>query len=382
MSKICFLINDMSSGGAQRVVSILANKLLEAGNKIVILTLYENDKIAYELNKEITVFCPSKWGVRLRNSSLENKVDYLKYRLKRRMHPNKETKYEVLYNYEIISDKLINYFRNEKFDIIYSFLLESNIAIGLRRNKIKCKIIMAERNFPDKPMDSYLKYLRDKCYKRCDKLVCQTTSQALCFDKKIQKKSVVINNPVKDGLPDRFVGERRKVIVNYCGFKTHKNIPLLIKACAEVFTTYPEYSLELYGYGETQNIETLCSDLNISDKVKIFSFLSDIHEQVKDACCFCMTSDYEGMPNALAEAMAIGLPVISTDCLGGGAKELIQDGVNGLLVPIGDKQAVVQAIIYYIEHPEIAEQFAIKGMAIKERLSIEKITAQWLELIK
>ena len=259
--------------------------------------------------------------------------------------------------------------------------MESNITVGLKRRKIKPKVIMAERNFPDKPMDSYLKHLRDKCYKKCDILVCQTQCQVEYFDKKTQRKAVVINNPVKQDLPDKFTCERRKVIVNYCGFKTHKNIPLLLKACSYVFKKYPEYSLELYGYGEVDYIKSFVTRLNITDKVKFSPFLSDIHEKVKDAFCFCMTSDYEGMPNALAEAMVIGLPVISTDCLGGGARELIQDGVNGRLVPVNDEQAVANAIMDYIEHPDIAEKFAIKGVEIKDRLSIDKISKQWLELI-
>lgn len=370
----------MSNGGAQRVVSVLANRFSKSGHSVEILVLYENNDIAYQLNRNIPVVLPSTWGENTKKS-LINRIDYLKYKIKRKLNSKKETEYEILYNYEIIGNGLVKYLKHYQFEIVYSFLTESNIAIGLRRKKIKSKIIMAERNFPNKPMDLYVKALRDKCYKRCNKLVCQTKSQALCFDKTIQKNAVIINNPIKSDLPERFTGARRKVIVNYCGFKTHKNIPLLLKACKQIFKKHPDYSLELYGYGDVENIKNLVEELKISDKVKFAPFCTDIHEKVKDAAMFVMTSDYEGMPNALAEAMAIGIPVISTDCAGGGAKELINNGENGLLVPIGDVNAVAESMMYYIDHPDIAESFALKALEIKERLSIDKIAKSWLDLI-
>ena len=96
---------------------------------------------------------------------------------------------------------------------------------------------------------------------------------------------------------------------------------------------------------------------------------------------YVLSSDYEGIPNSLLEAMAMGMPVISTDCPIGGASMLIEHGVNGLLIPVGDSEKLHSAMHYFAKNPETAEQCAREAAKIRKRLSVKQICDQWLEYI-
>lgn len=98
-----------------------------------------------------------------------------------------------------------------------------------------------------------------------------------------------------------------------------KNHALLIKAFATISDRYPDYRLVIYGDGPLrQQLETLVEDLGMADKVSLPGYTTFVREKMEQASLFVLTSDWEGMPNALIEAMALGVPCISTDCKGGG----------------------------------------------------------------
>lgn len=372
---ICFVIDDMNNGGAQRVVSVLANAFCEQGHLVRILSWKGSETPSYPL-------VPGVQSIFLDREVLpaQNPMRRLTFKIKSRLTPAKSDILEAINRYKDGSDRVAAYFKAHPADVVFSFLVTSNIFVGLAARRIHAKIVVAERNFPDRPMEAYLKELRNRAYAKADVCVFQTKEQAEAFPKAIQKKAIVIPNPVKDGLPAPFVGERRKSIVNYCGFKEHKNIPLLLDAFALIAEKHPDYTLELFGYGDEKPVKEKIATLGLADRVTMRPFLSDIHSEVKDAAMFVMSSDYEGMPNALIEAVAIGLPVISTDCKGGGAKALIRDHENGLLTPVGDAKALAEAMEFYIEQPNKAEEYAKEALSIKRDLSLDKIAERWLAL--
>lgn len=93
-------------------------------------------------------------------------------------------------------------------------------------------------------------------------------------------------------------------------------------------------------------------------KIKSFEgFRNDVHEKIADATMFVMSSDYEGLSNALLEAMAMGLPCISTDSPPGGARMVIRNGQNGLLVPVGNKEKLMEAMDSIAANAEMAEKW-------------------------
>lgn len=98
---------------------------------------------------------------------------------------------------------------------------------------------------------------------------------------------------------------------------------------------------------------------------------------MRGAAMFVLSSDYEGLPNVLIEAMAMGLPVISTDCPSGGPANLIEDGRNGLLVPVGDENALYKAMSSIAESEELASMLGENALKIKEKLDAAVVAERW-----
>lgn len=374
---ITFFTVDMGKGGAQRVISVLSNYLCDNGHNISILLTDNVKDIAYELDNRINVAFYDEWR-NTYDTVLLNIRTFI-YKLKVRLCRKKADIFEEKLNFQKQSDYLVRYLKRYPTDMVIGFTVKPNIIAGLASRRIHAKIIMAERNYPNRPFEEHFKKLRNSCYKKANVLVFQTKEQAEMFPKSIQRKSIVIPNPVKEDLPSPYIGERNKVIVNFCGYKTHKNISLLIDAYSMVEKRHPEYTLKVYGYGPQKEVlQQKIEDLGLQEKVELLPFESNIHERVLKDAMFVMSSDFEGMPNALIEAMAMGMPVISTDCLGGGARAVIENGVNGILVTVGDKYSLAEAINDLIEHPNKAINMAEKAKNIKDTLSADKIAKLWL----
>ena len=105
----------------------------------------------------------------------------------------------------------------------------------------------------------------------------------------------------------------------------------------------------------------------------------NVLEKIKTASLFAFSSNFDGMPNALIEAMALGLPVISTDCQCGGPRELVDDGINGLLVPVGDIDTFANKMDYILCNKEKADLIANKAVSIRKKLDSQNIGKQWLD---
>ncbi|MCC8154674.1 MAG: glycosyltransferase, partial [Tannerellaceae bacterium] len=269
-------------------------------------------------------------------------------------------------------------------DIICSLLVEENIIAGMAGKDLNIMTVVAERSFPNRPdLKETTKYFRDRIYKSANVCVFQTEEQRDCFSHLNLKNMVVIPNPIMEGLPMPYNGEREKTIVTYCGLREAKNLPLLIKAFAMIHTNFPDYNLKIYGNGELKGtLEQLIVELNLENFVDIFPFVKEIHQEVRKDALFVLSSDFEGMPNALLEAMAIGMPVIATDCLGGGAKAVIVHKENGLIVPRGDEKALADAIAYMLSHPIESAAMGQNASKIREILKPECIAQKWINVFE
>ena len=126
----------------------------------------------------------------------------------------------------------------------------------------------------------------------------------------------------------------------------------------------------------------MAKTLGIEDRVIFEGFRNDVHEKIADATMFVMSSDYEGLSNALLEAMAMGLPCISTDSPPGGARMVIKNGQNGLLVPVGNKEKLMEAMDSIAANAEMAEKMGRNAAEMRDLLSEERICSQWEKLIK
>lgn len=345
--KIVFVANRLGGGGAERVLTILANALKNKGYDISILYYNSYDKI-YNIECNTSQICSENI-----NSNIKKVV------------------------------KLRNRLKEENPDFIISFEYFINIRVILASIGLNAKVVISERNDPNKLNNRIIaKKIRDILYNFCDSLVCQTPDAKKYFSERVQKKTTVIPNPIRGDLP-KWANENSNLeIINFCRLEKQKNIPLLIDAF-KIFSSYfPEYILNIYGEGkERDNIEKYIDDNKLSKYVKIHNFSENIHEIASKARMFVLSSDYEGLSNSMLESMAIGIPVICTDCPIGGAKMVIKDKINGILVPCGDKESMAEAMISIASNIKYSLKLSRNALKIREELSIENIVNIWIRLI-
>lgn len=284
-----------------------------------------------------------------------------------------------------------SYFLQEDPDIVIPFGLSYLEPILSAVYDLDCKVVYAEKNapekeFPSKNLEEY-RYLI-KLLKKTNAVIVQTQNSKQFFDNELDNV-YVINNPIKQNLPMPFSGERRKTIVNFCRMSSQKNLELLLKAFKKLQAYYPVFKLEVYGNtveeSEEQYKELVLdkiSEFELKDSAFILPPAADVHSRVLDAAMFVSSSDYEGLSNSMIEAMAIGLPCICTDCLGGGTREVMVDEENGLIVPMNDVDAMYQAMKQFVDNPEFAEECGRNASKIREKLSVEKTAQQWIDVFQ
>ncbi len=353
--KIAICIPSLGSGGAERVTSILANKLVEHGYDVNIVMLTR-------------MLCVYPLSDKVKTQSLDCDGDANMPFVKR---------------FAARLKKIRGAIKNLSPDVVISFMSETNIDVCLALLGINIPVIVSERNDPAvDPRSKVKQFMRKIAYLKPRGFVFQTPDAKSYFSKRIQKKSRIILNPLSGTLPQTHEGEREKRIVAVGRLNKQKNFPMLIDAFSGFVGTHPEYVLEIYGEGLLEEkIKSYICSKNLDGKVLLKGFCRDVHERTNSAQMFVMSSDFEGMPNALLEAMAQGLPCISTDCPCGGPRMLIEHNENGLLVPVNDGEKMLEAMSYMAENPEEAKRMAQNAIRIRERTDVNAITEQWLEMI-
>lgn len=390
--KVIFFIDSMVIGGAERVVSVLSDYLAELNYDVSIVMLWKRE-IVYPINAKVQILFVDDLSVSSFYGKLVRKIfgiwNRIRFRvyvpLLRRMGQKEkipkwnETSFYFYATYAMPYRELL---KKNKDCTAFGFLIRSNISMLMAAKGTGVKTVFCERNNPVRPdMPQNIIKIRDKLYHRCTSAVFQTENE-MAYYTRIKEDKVVIPNPLKENLPDRYIGARRQEVVNFCRLNTQKNIPLLIDAFEMLLLDYPDYTLRIYGKGEEKdNLKDYINNKNFDNKVFLEDFASDIHERIKDATMFVSTSNFEGLSNSMLEAMAIGLPTVCTDCDGGGARMMIQDHVNGILVPKGDKQAVYEAMKEIIENEDLAERLSKNAVKLREELSVENIVSEWEKMI-
>ena len=352
--KIMFNISSMGKGGAERVISILANELIKEHDVSILVNTKENQ--AYILNKKIKL--------------LELDKKYISTALFRNIK-------RIWSSYKIL--------KKEQPDIIISFLPIPSYRILLLRKFIKAPIIISDRNDPNKEYHSFIsKFLMKTLYPKADGFVFQTEEQKNFFNKSIQNKSVIIYNPIKDEfLNSNKFTHKEDTIISVGRLVRQKNQKMLIESFAKIANKYSNYKLKIFGKGPLEaSLKKQIEDLNLSDRILLCGVCDDIKNELEKAKIFVLSSDYEGMPNALIEAMAVGLPVISTDCPCGGPKELIDNEENGILVEVGNMDMLSKKLKYLIENQQEAKRIGKNAEKIKEKLNSINILRQWNNYIE
>lgn len=262
-------------------------------------------------------------------------------------------------------------------DLIISFLIEVNI-ISIIANRGRKKLIISERNDPKVAASKFVYVASKLLYNFSDRVVFQSDRVCRYYSKSIQNKSSIILNPI-DVCADQNCINDSHIVVAVGKLYPQKNHKLLIDAFSMLLNDYPEHQLHIYGEGPLRSeLEKYISEKNLAGNVILQGNHPNVQERISNAEMFVLSSDYEGLSNALLEAMSIGIPSISTNCAG--SEEIINDGANGLIVPVGDKNALYKAMKSLVENRELRKKIQIESKKIRQKIDKGKIVGEWIQL--
>ncbi len=406
MKKVCFIQHNLGGGGAERRVATLSNYFVSLGYNVDI-GLYGKPNVAYELDPKVklTYICRDAFEY---HSGFEKAIYKIKTALQKLFLVFPTFTCEKLLallhikNSHITASRMKNrlkkkndlilpfkrYIKNRPDSVFITMMISTYIGVmdiieeDYRKKRIDNPYIVMDCSDPKRNADEITSKRRNYYYATASKSVVQTQGALEYFPEQVQSNMVIIPNPVRDDLPDSYEGIRKKTVVNYCRLTKQKNLTLLISAFADFHKAYPDYTLQIYGEGEKkEELDGLIRSLNLESCAKIHSFDSHVHEKIVDAGMYVSTSDWEGFPNSVLEALSIGLPVISTDC-DFGPRDLIENDKNGILIPLNDKEALVKAMCKIAEDGEFADRISREARKTREKYSPQIIGDMWIELIE
>jgi glycosyltransferase involved in cell wall biosynthesis len=417
--RITFIISSLSHGGAERVMSIMANYWAAKGWKITLLT-FDDGKTPpfYDLEPSIKhiplgiagdSLVPFTWGKML----IQNKI-------------LKSFKLTGLFNSMRRIQVLRSAISKSNPDAVISFIETTNILTIIAARSLNIPIVVSERSNPS--MHSIGKtwnLLRRITYPYADRVVVQTKQVCSYFSSRLQKKLTVIPNPVipvktnnktessfvhnvmnnnnsviprlDRGIqktldcpvkpdndkhynpPDAVYGKPMIVAMGRLG--QEKGFDILLQAFARLKDHFPEWTLTILGEGPLRNeLENLKEQLDLNDRVHMPGIIKNPQEILQQADLFVLSSRYEGFPNALCEAMACGTAVIATDCPYG-VREIVQGGVNGILIPSEDVYALTASMEQLMSDEAKRRQLGSHAKEITEWFHIEKVMGMWEEVL-
>ncbi len=346
--KIMFTIPRMVGGGAERVISVLANEFVSRQIEVKILMTAGSD-MAYRLDERIEVI---QIGGRT-GGSVWKRIE------------------------RIIRMRKV--FKQNRDYILVAFEPATAFFTSLARMGLGMKQVSSERNDPDTFPN---KRIREYAYLHSHRIVFQTEDAMKYFSEEIQKKGTIIVNPITENLPEAYWGPRKHTVAAAGRLEEQKNHVNLLYAFRDFLLKYPDYVLHLYGQGSMeQELKELAGKLDIKEHVVFEGFHENILEEIRQDGMYVLSSNYEGISNSLLEAMGMGMPVISTDCPCGGSRMAIQDGVNGLLVPVGEVDALRDAMEKLAGSEELSARLGKEAFRVREKFSLQSIVKEWLNLL-
>ncbi len=399
MKQIVFVIGNYKNGGVPMRSTNLANEFARRGYPSTILVTKDiAENIFFDIHKDVSIVSLKEYVASHRSDEAAAKIlrkrrcririlKYLRYISK--LLPSLDKKLAAKIRNLRQSEDLAVYAANNPDCVYIPFGIDYYVNTFYSLNR-ESKIIYAERTTPliEFPKSKHQTQQIIKKIKKADGIILQTQN-SFEFYKSFNVDATIINNPIKPNLPSPYVGEREKTVVTFCRVSPEKNLTLLIKAFFDFHLKHPEYSLFIYGNTVEKSEEehrdylnSLINELNAKDYIKLLPPSSNVHELVLNCAMFVSSSNYEGLSNSMIEALAIGLPCICTDCVGGGAREMIKNNHNGLIVAINDKKALCDAMCFIAENPNISKSYSKKASTIMEELSISNIADKWICEIK
>ncbi len=353
--KLFLYIDSMQRGGAQRVMNNIAESFVDNGDEVLLINDIVPDPSApeYEIDGRI-----GRYFLDEGNDGRHKKNPYRIARLR----------------------KLV---KEQRPEAILSFLGPPNIRMLAATLGLKVRKIVSVRNDPEKEYGKGIKKAAARfAFRFADGAVFQTEAASKYFPKAVRKRSKVIFNPVNEKFytVQKERGDGSVAVVGR--LHPQKNPLLAVRAFSLAADEYPNSRLVFFGDGELKNeITELAKKLGIAERVIVSGSVDDVENRLARASVYMLTSDYEGMPNALLEAMAVGVPAIAADCPCGGPAAVIENDTRGILVPCGSAEAFAGALRKLLSDPILCEKMSRAEKARAEDFRCGPVMKKWREYI-
>lgn len=365
--KLCLVISSLSSGGAERVATTLANYWVQSGWQVTVITLADRGGDFYALApsvKRVTLSCVGESAGSL--SGLRNNLARVRA-LRRTL-------------------------TREKPDVALGFMPSINILCALASVGTGITVIGTEHVHPPTlDLGQPWAWLRRRVYPHLAAVSALTETSAEWIREHTGAKYVpVMPNPITYPVPaveptlnpsaekERLGGDY--VLLAAGRLADQKGFDRLLDAFAAVHRRQPDWRLIILGEGPLRVVlERQCHELGLSDFVSIPGAVGNIGAWYEAADAFVLTSRYEGFGNVLAEALAYGVPAVAVDC-NTGPRDILRNEVDGLLVPQNDQEALAAALDRLMGDKALRARFAERAVEARERFAIERIAAQWEEV--
>lgn len=350
--RMLFIIDRLSSSGASKIISWLAENFQKTG--------YDSTIISHSLQEPKTDSCGNCTVINY-NASAKGRISrtlgYIRF--------------------------LRKHFKDYTYDSCIVFLPVECLLVLMAGIRNGTRLIFCERSDPYFER-SILASIGRFGYRFADFVVFQTKGAQDYFPDCIVRKSAIIPNPAfSNALSVIPMNERRNEIA-YSGrlFIKQKRQDILLEAFLHVAERFPEFKLIVYGDGpDKKRLMDMATNIGVGDSVVFKGNVDDVEEEIRYAKLLVLSSDYEGIPNVIIEALQCGVPVVSTDCSPGGAKALIQQGKNGYIVPRGDAKKLAESIIDALSK-KLNEETIIEDCVDSVKAFDEKqIFQQWVDVI-
>lgn len=359
--RITFVISSLSSGGAERVMTLIANYWSGHGKNVTLITYAQAGADFYELNPEIKriniLIPPNGVGIFSSISGNMRRICNLRSALT-------ESRPDVIISF---------------MDTVNVLTLMASLGLGIPR-------IISERIDPRfHSTKTFWRILRKIFYPTASALVIQTNNLRQWAESIVGKrKTFVISNPVSV----KYVPENVEqpsfpspYILAMGRLEYQKGFDLLIDAFSRVVRKFPGWNLVILGEGSQRKAlsEKIIKN-GMKNIVHLPGNISNNSQVISDSSFFVLSSRFEGFPNVLLESMALGKPVISFDCPSGPG-EIIKDGVNGLLINEISVDGLETGLSRLIENDELRLALGSRASEVLETYSLERIVSQWDELL-
>lgn len=350
------IIHALHGGGAERVTAQLAGHWAENGHPVTLITLDAVATDRYPVDPRV-----QRVGLDLMGAARNRPLAALQnLRRVRRLR-------------QAIQDA--------KPLCVVSATDRMNVMSLLACRRLPVPVVIAEHNDPrHQPLPPVWEWLRGRTYRNAAVAVALTQDIANYIETRwrVSNTIVIPNGVALPGPESGAVNEPRDPTILAIGrLAAQKGFDLLIDAFSRVAANWPHWRLRILGEGpERSALEAAITARQLGERIELVGWVDDPHAELSRASVFVLSSRYEGFPVSLLEAMASGVPVVSFDCQSGPA-EIIRDGVDGLLVPTGDIEALTAAIEVLLGDPTLRAELGHRAREVNQRFSLQSCFARW-----